>query len=136
MSDLLKKAISLGWGLTIVSKEKIEGIVDDLVKRGELAPSESKQLVEKLIDKGAEEQGRFKELVNEQVRSALQTMGLASAKEVEELTRRVAELELEARRAAAAVDPWAALSVITEDTGKSPWRWCAMALGLWPKRSG
>ncbi|MED4959460.1 phasin family protein [Paenibacillus macerans] len=94
MSDLLKKAISLGWGLTIVSKEKIEGIVDDLVKRGELAPSESKQLVEKLIDKGAEEQGRFKELVNEQVRFALQTMGLASAKEVEELTRRVAELEL------------------------------------------
>ena len=94
MSDLSKKAISLGWGLTIVSKEKIEGIVDDLVKRGELAPSESKQLVEKLIDKGAEEQGRFKELVNEQVRSALQTMGLASAKEVEELTRRVAELEL------------------------------------------
>ncbi|GJM76937.1 hypothetical protein HMSSN036_91530 [Paenibacillus macerans] len=94
MSDLLKKAISLGWGLTIVSKEKIEGIVDDLVKRGELAPSESKQLVEKLIDKGAEEQGGFKELVNEQVRSALQTMGLASAKEVEELTRRVAELEL------------------------------------------
>lgn len=94
MSDLLKKAISLGWGLTIVSKEKIEGIVDDLVKCGELAPSESKQLVEKLIDKGAEEQGRFKELVNEQVRSALQTMGLASAKEVEELTRRVAELEL------------------------------------------
>ncbi|RRJ62475.1 polyhydroxyalkanoate synthesis regulator [Paenibacillus oralis] len=94
MSDLLKKAISLGWGLTVVSKEKIEGVVDELVKRGELAPSESKQLVEKLIDKGAEEQGRFKELVNEQVRSALQTMGLASAKEVEELTRRVAELEL------------------------------------------
>ncbi|MGG6314174.1 phasin family protein [Paenibacillus macerans] len=94
MSDLLKKAISLGWGLTIVSKEKVEGIVDELVKRGELAPSESKELVEKLIDKGAEEQGKFKELVNEQVRSALQSMGLASAKEVEELTRRVAELEI------------------------------------------
>lgn len=94
MGDLLKKAISLGWGITIVSKEKVEGIVDELVKRGELAPSESKQLVEKLIDKGAEEQSRFKELVNEQVRSALQSMGLASAKEVEDLTRRVAELEI------------------------------------------
>ncbi|MDU4695090.1 MAG: phasin family protein [Paenibacillus sp.] len=94
MSDLLKKAISLGWGLTITSKEKVESIVDDLVKRGELAPSESKQLVEKLIDRGAEEQTKFKELVNEQVRAALQNMGLASAKEVEELTRRVAELEI------------------------------------------
>ncbi len=37
MSDLFKKAISLGWGLTIVSKEKVEKVVDDLVKRGELA---------------------------------------------------------------------------------------------------
>ena len=95
MSDLLKKAISLGWGLTLMSKEKIESIVDDLVKRGELAPSESKQLVEKLIERGSEEQSKFKELVNEQVRSALQNMGLATAKEVEELTRRVAELEIQ-----------------------------------------
>ncbi|WMT40740.1 polyhydroxyalkanoate synthesis regulator [Paenibacillus sp. D2_2] len=93
MSDLLKKAISLGWGITIVSKEKIEGIVDELVKRGELAPSESKQLVERLIDKGVEEQDHFKELINEQVRSVMQGMGLATAKEVEELKRRVAELE-------------------------------------------
>lgn len=93
MSDLLKKAISLGWGLTIVSKEKVEGIVDELVRRGELAPSESKQLVERLIDKGAEEQDRFKELINEQVKSVLQSMGLATVKEVEELKGRVAELE-------------------------------------------
>lgn len=42
MSDLFKKAISLGVGLTIVSKEKVEKVVDELVKRGELAPSESR----------------------------------------------------------------------------------------------
>lgn len=42
MSDLFKKAISLGWGLTVVSKEKVEKAVEDLVNRGELAPSESK----------------------------------------------------------------------------------------------
>ncbi|GGH32499.1 phasin family protein [Paenibacillus segetis] len=94
MTDLLKKAISLGWGLTIVSKEKVEDLVDDLVKRGELEPAESKQFVERLIDRGAEEQTRLKKLVNEQVQSTLQHMGLASAKEVEELARRVAELEI------------------------------------------
>jgi len=42
MSDLFKKAISLGVGLTIVSKEKVEKVVEELVKRGELAPSESR----------------------------------------------------------------------------------------------
>lgn len=94
MTDLLKRAISLGWGLTIVSKEKVEDLVDDLVKRGELEPAESKQFVERLIDRGEEEQTRLKKLVNEQVQSTLQHMGLASVKEVEELTRRVAELEI------------------------------------------
>jgi polyhydroxyalkanoate synthesis regulator phasin len=94
MTDLLKRAISLGWGLTIVSKEKVEDLVDDLVKRGELEPAESKQFVERLIDRGEEEQTRLKKLVNEQVQSTLQHMGLASAKEVEELARRVAELEI------------------------------------------
>ncbi|GGF95609.1 phasin family protein [Paenibacillus aceti] len=105
MSDLLKKAISLGWGLTIVSKEKVESIVDELVRRGELAPSESKQFVERLIDKGAEEQERFKELVNEQVRTVMQGMGLATVKEVEELKRRVAELENRSAESASESDP-------------------------------
>lgn len=94
MTDLLKRAISLGWGLTIVSKEKVEDLVDELVKRGELEPAESKQFMERLIDRGAEEQTRLKKLVNEQVQFTLQHMGLATAKEVEELTRRVAELEI------------------------------------------
>lgn len=94
MSDFLKKAFSLGLGLTLVSKEKVEQIVDDLVKRGELAPAESKALVEKLLDRGDEEQDRLKDWINEQVTNALKQTGMASAKDVEELTRRVAELEI------------------------------------------
>jgi polyhydroxyalkanoate synthesis regulator phasin len=94
MSDFLKKAFSLGLGLTLVSKEKVEQIVDDLVKRGELAPAESKALVEKLLDRGDEEQARLKDWINEQVANALKQTGMASTKDVEELTRRVAELEI------------------------------------------
>ncbi|AWB46324.1 polyhydroxyalkanoate synthesis regulator [Paenibacillus sp. CAA11] len=94
MSDLLKKAVSLGLGLTIVSKEKVEKIVDDLVKRGELAPAESKELINRLVERGEEEQIRLKELVSEQVKRALQDLGSASSQELESLHKRVAELEL------------------------------------------
>ena len=43
MQDLLKKAFSLGIGVLLVSKDKIEGIVNELVKRGELGQEEGKK---------------------------------------------------------------------------------------------
>ncbi|WP_145149490.1 phasin family protein [Paenibacillus xylanexedens] len=93
MSDLFKKAISLGLGLTVVSKEKIEKTVDDLVKRGELAPGESKALVERLLERGDEEQGQLKRVIQEQVKRVLQEAGVASESDVTSLEQRVAVME-------------------------------------------
>ena len=93
MSDLFKKAISLGLGLTVVSKEEIEKTVDDLVKRGKLAPGESRDLVDKLMERGNEEQGQIKKWVNEQVQRALLEVGVPTKDEVARLEQRVAVLE-------------------------------------------
>lgn len=93
MSDLFKKAISLGLGLTIVSKEKVEKAVEDLVKRGELAPSESKDLVNRLVERGEEEQSHLKDFISEQVKRVLQDMGVATTQDILTLQLRIAELE-------------------------------------------
>lgn len=93
MSDLFKKAISLGWGLTIVSKEKVEKAVEDLVNRGELAPSESKALIDRLIERGAEEQSQFKALIREQISRILQDLEVPAKNDVASLEQRVALLE-------------------------------------------
>jgi len=100
MSDLFKRAISLGVGLTIVSKEKVEKVVEELVKRGELAPSESKALVDRLVERGEEERGMFKSAVQEQVQRVLKGMNIPAQGDLAELQlridvleRRVAELE-------------------------------------------
>jgi polyhydroxyalkanoate synthesis regulator phasin len=93
MSDLLKKAISLGVGLTIVSKEKVEKVVEELVKRGELAPSESRALVDRLIERGEEERGMFKSAVQEQVQRVLKEMNVPVQNDIAELEGRIAVLE-------------------------------------------
>ena len=93
MSDLFKKAISLGVGLTVVSKEKVEKVVDDLVKRGELAPSESKALVSRLVERGEEERGAFKTAVQEQVQRMLKELNVPDQGEVKRLEERIAVLE-------------------------------------------
>lgn len=94
MSDLFKKAISLGVGLTVVSKEKVEKVVDDLVKRGELAPNESKDLVNSLIERGEEEQTQIKTIIYEQVKRVLSELDVPSDKDVASLKQRIAALEL------------------------------------------
>lgn len=93
MSDLFKRAVSLGLGLTMVSKEKVEGIVGDLVKRGELAPSESKALIEKLVERGNEEQANFKKLIEGQVEKVLIDLGVPTKDDVYRLNMRIEELE-------------------------------------------
>ncbi|KGE20318.1 phasin family protein [Paenibacillus wynnii] len=93
MSDLFKKAISLGVGLTIVSKEKVEKAVEDLVKRGELAPSESKALIARLVERGDEERGMFKSAVQEQVQRVLKELKVPVQSDMAALELRIAVLE-------------------------------------------
>lgn len=93
MSDLFKKAVSLGLGLTMVSKEKVEKVVDDLVARGELAPNESKALVNRLIERGEEEQGQLKSLIHEQVNRLLTELHVPTGNDLIKLEQRIATLE-------------------------------------------
>lgn len=93
MSDLFKKAISLGLGLTVVSKEKVEKVVDDLVKRGELAPDESKALVSRLIERGDEEQSQIKTFIQDQVKRVLSELDVPTENDIASLEQRIAALE-------------------------------------------
>ncbi|MBY9077714.1 phasin family protein [Paenibacillus sp. HN-1] len=93
MSDLFKKAISLGVGLTVVSKEKVEKAVDELVKRGEVAPTESRALVDRLIERGEEERSAFKSAVQEQVQRVLKELDVPVKSDVAALEERIAVLE-------------------------------------------
>lgn len=93
MNDLIKKALSLGVGITVVSKERIEKYVDDLVKRGEVGQSESKELVAKLVQRGEEEQAELKRFVREQLQQVLKELHLATSDDVARLEARIAALE-------------------------------------------
>ncbi len=93
MNDLLKRALSLGVGITTAGKEKVEKYVDELVRTGELAPSESKELVARLVRKGEEQQHELKQFVKEQLRQMLSELRVATKDDVERLERRLAALE-------------------------------------------
>jgi polyhydroxyalkanoate synthesis regulator phasin len=89
MSDILKRAIALGLGLTAVSKEKVEQFVDDLVAKGEVAQSESKEAVNRLIARGEEQRLEIKRMVQDQVKKILSDLDVATKQDLKDLEHKL-----------------------------------------------
>lgn len=93
MNELLKKALSLGVGITVASKEKLESIVDELVKKGEIAPAQSKELLSRLIEMGEEEKADIKRILRENMQKMLIELQVPTKQDIERLEQRVDKLE-------------------------------------------
>jgi polyhydroxyalkanoate synthesis regulator phasin len=93
MEDLFKKTISFGLGLFDYTKEKVEHLVDELVKRGELTKQESTQAVEELWEKAEKEQSAFWNKIKEFVNSMVAEMPLVRRSDLKALEDRLAALE-------------------------------------------
>ncbi|MWC28951.1 hypothetical protein GON22_12690 [Paenibacillus sp. MMS18-CY102] len=92
MKELIQKAVSLGLGAAVASKEQAEKLVEELVSKGEVSKSESKQLVEELVRKGQETQVSIDARFKEYVRSALNEAHLTTRDEYVKLQQQVATL--------------------------------------------
>ena len=64
MFFLTKKMLLAGIGILSLTREKAEKITEDLIKRGEVNESESKEFVMELLDKAEKEKNRLIEKIN------------------------------------------------------------------------
>lgn len=93
MFDLLKKTYLFGLGLASLSKEKADEIVDDLVKRGEVAEKDRSKAVDDILKRVQEEQEKFTKTIREYVKKIVHEMGLPTRDEFIELQNKVNDLE-------------------------------------------
>jgi polyhydroxyalkanoate synthesis regulator phasin len=93
MEDLFKKTIRFGIGLFDYTKEKVENLVDEMVKRGELSKQESSQAVEELWQRAEKEQSAFWNKIKAYINSIVDEMALVRRTDLKALEERVAALE-------------------------------------------
>ena len=93
MEDIWRKAKHFGLGVVDFTREKVEALVGEMVKRGELTEQESPQAVAEIMEKAKAEQEAFTEKLKSLVERAISQMGLARAADLEALKKRVEELE-------------------------------------------
>lgn len=93
MKNVLNQIFSLGVGAAVTTKEQMEKVFEDLVAKGELSRTESKELLEQLTEKGTQAKRDLDHQVTALVSKALKDLNLASQKEVDTLKRRIELLE-------------------------------------------
>jgi len=93
MIELLRKTLLVGIGAATLTKEKIDGLVDELVKKGEIASKEGPKLVKELLQESQNAKKELEKKVEEATQKALRKLNLASERELKALQARVEKLE-------------------------------------------
>lgn len=93
MKDFINKGLAIGLGLAVVSKEQIEKLIDELVKKGEVSSAESKEMIRDLFEKGEAEKKEMNIRIHEQLEKLLKELNIPTKADLERLEQRIQELE-------------------------------------------
>ncbi|MEU8264767.1 hypothetical protein AB0C02_29630 [Micromonospora sp. NPDC048999] len=101
MQDAWRAYLELAMGLTEAPRKKAQDAVRRVVDQGGTTAAQLQSLAEELVSTSMANREALTKLIRFEVDRALGAVGLATADEVAELTRRVRELERQLREATA-----------------------------------
>jgi polyhydroxyalkanoate synthesis regulator phasin len=93
MIEALKKTIYAGLGATVITKEKVEATLNDLVKTGKINAGEAAEMADKIVRESREEFTQAKEQMSGAFDTWFSQNKWASRKEFQELEARIDKLE-------------------------------------------
>jgi len=92
MQELIKNLFYLGAGAAFVTKEKIEELKAELVKKGKMTQDEGKQFVDDLMKKSEEMKKEIDEKIKKVVAEQLDKMEVAKSDDIADLRAQMQEL--------------------------------------------
>jgi polyhydroxyalkanoate synthesis regulator phasin len=91
--DIIRKAVYMGLGAISMTKDKAEELVDDLIKRGEVASAERFKTIDKLLKEADKQEKEFQRKVSAAVQKVIVEMGLPTRKDLEEIGETLKKIE-------------------------------------------
>jgi polyhydroxyalkanoate synthesis regulator phasin len=95
MIETLKHTLYAGLGATVLTAEKIEEGLQDLVKKGRLSAEEAREAADKISDESKKEFKEARKSAESMFEELLEKAGVARQKDVEKLRKRILSLEKE-----------------------------------------
>ncbi|HWH14523.1 MAG TPA: hypothetical protein VNT51_07240 [Miltoncostaeaceae bacterium] len=110
MRDTLEQAIVLSLGAAALTRDRVEGIVGELVRQGRVSSDEGRGMVERLVQRATSTEGRAPSAmhgvvgqIEQGLRGAFREAGLVTANELDEVRVHLSELEHRLRLVEAAL---------------------------------
>ncbi len=94
MKELLKNVVYAGIGAAFLTRDKIEEIRGELVTRGKMSTDEGREFVDDLIKKSESAKDQLELWLNRQVEDRVKQLNLATADDIADLQRKIAELQV------------------------------------------
>lgn len=95
--DVVRKYLDAGVAYALVTQEKAEGIINDLVKAGEVRAADAQAAVKELVDQSRKRSEALSERIRSEVKEQLAKVQPASQAELDALAKRVAAVEKKAK---------------------------------------
>ena len=94
MFEIFKKSIFAGLGLAVVTKTKLESILEKLVEEGKLSRGEAEKMGKELLESGEKQWTDFESRLQETIKGFLGNMDIPKASDVKKMEKKIKALDL------------------------------------------
>jgi len=93
MFNLIKKAMFTGIGLALKTKDEVEDLAEELVKKGEVSEKEGKKFLDELQERYDDAQNKLEQRVENIVKKLIKKADLVTTDELKGLKKEIRELK-------------------------------------------
>ena len=94
MFEIFKKSLFAGLGLAVVTKTKLESVLEKLVEEGKLSRTEAEKMGQELLESGEKQWTDFEGRLKETVKGFLADMDICKASDLKKLEKKVRALDM------------------------------------------
>ena len=103
--ELAEEVFFAGVGAVALTKERTDELVDELVRRGRIAPGEAREVVDDVTGRWRGDALRLSERASSSLTGVMRELGLVTRREWEELELRLSQVEHRLRLLERAASP-------------------------------
>jgi polyhydroxyalkanoate synthesis regulator phasin len=89
MFEIFKKSLFAGLGLAVVTKTKLESVLEKLVEEGKMSRDEAEKMGQELLDSGEKQWIDFESRLQETIKGFLDNMDICKASDLKKLEKKL-----------------------------------------------
>jgi polyhydroxyalkanoate synthesis regulator phasin len=93
IAGLMESAFMMGIGVMETTREKMQGLSDELIERGRMSQSDAKRVADRVSEVAGRQQDTLRNTVAEETKRALDAAGVPTREDIESLKQEISELK-------------------------------------------